>query len=246
MGIGSIDRFITLMNKSEGFARLARYEVVLRPPPGMPAIFKDVDISGMTRDISLMCDTVSMPGHDLQTQSIQYGSAPETDQVTSHGYAGQIIATFYADADLTTKMFFDAWQQLAVNPATHKANYYNDYIGSMEIYQLSAAELPGGKNVSNMRIDGKLGPSGIESRLVEGPAGRYDVKGQHSISRRSYGIEVQEVYPATIGAIEYAYATVDEVAKVTVQFNYRKWKTIDVESRVIHDTADKVFNNNFN
>ena len=244
--MGAIDNFRALMNDSKGFARLARYEVVLRPPPRMPAVFKGVDISGITRDISLMCDTISMPGHDLQTQSIQYGSAPETDQVTSHGYAGQIIATFYADADLTTKMFFDAWQQLAVNPATHKANYYNDYIGSMEIYQLSAAELPGGKNVSNMRIDGKLGPSGIESRLVEGPAGRYDVKGQHSISRRSYGIEVQEVYPATIGAIEYAYATVDEVAKVTVQFNYRKWKTIDVESRVIHDTADKIFNNNFN
>ena len=239
MGIGSIDRFITLMNKSEGFARLARYEVVLRPPPGMPAQFKGIDISGMTRDISLMCDTVSMPGHDLQTQSIQYGSAPETDQVTSHGYAGQIIATFYADANLKTKMYFDAWQQMAVNPATHKANYYDSYIGSMEIYQLSATELPGGKEIGG-------DPAGAYALGREGPRNQYVKKGQHSISRRSYGIEVQEVYPATIGAIEYAYATVDEVAKVTVQFNYRKWKTIDVESRVIHDTADKIFNNNFN
>jgi hypothetical protein len=238
--MGAIDNFRSLMNKSGGFARLSRYEVELYPPAKMPQVFKGVDISTMTQDISMLCDTISMPGHDLQTQTIQYGSAPETDQVTSHGYAGQIVATFYADADLTTKMYFDAWQQLAVNPATHKANYYKDYIGSMEIYQLSAVSLPGGKNVSNMRIDGELGPSGVESRLVEGPAGRYDVKGQHSISRRSYGIEVQEVYPATIGAIEYAYATVDEVAKITVQFNYRKWKTLNVLERVGRNLADKL------
>ena len=178
--MGAIDNFRSLMNKSGGFARLSRYEVELYPPAKMPQVFKGVDISTMTQDISMLCDTISMPGHDLQTQTIQYGSAPETDQVTSHGFAGQIVATFYADNDLTTKMYFDAWQQLAVNPATHKANYYKDYVGSMKIYQLSALDIPGGKNVSNMRIDGELGPSGVESRLVEGPAGRYDVKGQHS------------------------------------------------------------------
>ena len=237
--MGAIDNFRSLMNKSGGFARLSRYEVELYPPAKMPQVFKGVDISTLTQDISMLCDTISMPGHDLQTQTIQYGSAPETDQVTSHGFAGQIVATFYADNDLTTKMYFDAWQQLAVNPATHKANYYKDYVGSMKIYQLSALDIPGGKNVSNMRIDGELGPSGVESRLVEGPAGRYDVKGQHSLSARSYGIEVEEVYPATIGAVEYAYATVDEVAKITVQFNYRKWKTLS-NSALFREYADEV------
>jgi hypothetical protein len=42
-------------------------------------------------------------------------------------------------------------------------------------------------------------------------------------SIRTYGIEVTEVYPTVIGDISYAYATVDEVAKLTVRFQYRKW-----------------------
>ena len=41
-----------------------------------------------------------------------------------------------------------------------------------------------------------------------------------------YGIKVEEVYPATVGQIEYAYATVDEVALLPVEFQYRRWQTI--------------------
>jgi hypothetical protein len=48
------------------------------------------------------------------------------------------------------------------------------------------------------------------------------------VTERTYGIEVEEVYPATIGQIEYAYATVDAVAILPVSFQYRKWKEIDL------------------
>ena len=46
------------------------------------------------RQINIHCDSVSMPGKDLQTQTVQYGSAPEQDQVVAHGYGGQINASF--------------------------------------------------------------------------------------------------------------------------------------------------------
>ncbi len=35
------------------------------------------------RQINIHCDSVSMPGHDLQTQSVQYGSEPKRQMVTS-------------------------------------------------------------------------------------------------------------------------------------------------------------------
>ena len=44
---------------------------------------------------------------------------------------------------------------------------------------------------------------------------------------RTYGIRAEEVFPETIGGIEYAYATVDEVAKLSVSFQYRNWKEIE-------------------
>ena len=56
-------------------------------------------------------------------------------------------------------------------------------------------------------------------------------KKMHAEAERVYGIEVEEVFPTTIAPIEYAYATVDEVAMLTVSFQYRKWKEIvDTES----------------
>ena len=90
------------------------------------------------RQVNIMCDTVTMPGVDLQTQQIQYGSEPERNQVTSHGFAGNIVATFYADKYLRERQFFEMWQKHAVGTTSHKANYYDNYVGKMHIYQLGA------------------------------------------------------------------------------------------------------------
>ena len=93
------------------------------------------------RQINIHCDSVSMPGKDLQTQTVQYGSAPEQDQVIAHGYGGQINASFYADSFLRERHFFEMWQKMTVNHTTHKAKYYDDYVGKMQIYQLASDNL---------------------------------------------------------------------------------------------------------
>jgi len=90
------------------------------------------------RQLNIHCDTVVMPGVDLQTQEVQFGSEPVRKMVTSHGFAGSITATFYADKYLRERQFFEMWQKLAVNTISHKANYYDNYVGKMHIYQLGA------------------------------------------------------------------------------------------------------------
>jgi len=90
------------------------------------------------RQVNIMCDTVTMPGVDLQTQEIQYGSEPTRNHVTSHGFAGNIVATFYADKYLRERQFFELWQKHVVGTLSHKANYYDNYVGKMHIYQLGA------------------------------------------------------------------------------------------------------------
>ena len=184
----TIDNFKAILSKGSGMARLAKYEVVLWPPLALNEYAAQgefaTNLLDFTRDISLQCNTIAMPGHDLQTQTVQYGSQPAREMVTSHGYEGTIAATFYLDENLETKSYFDLWQHMAVNNRTHKARYYSDYVGKMQIFQLGG----GG---------------------------------------RTYGMEVEEVYPATIGQIEYAYETVDTLALLPVEFQYRKWKTMD-------------------
>jgi len=88
------------------------------------------------RQVNIHCENVSMPGVTLDSQSIQRGSEPARDQVVGHNYEGEIQATFYADKYLRERHFFEAWQKMAVSPVTHKANYYNSYIGKMHIYQI--------------------------------------------------------------------------------------------------------------
>ena len=191
----TIDDFKAILSKGRGMSRAAKYEVVLYPPDAL-ARHLGVDIGGISREISLLCDTVAMPGHDLQTHSAKFGTELPTMMVNGHGFEGTITTTFYIDENHNTKSYFDLWQHMAVDRNTNKVRYYKtkdpntgmetfSYAGRMEIYQLGG----GG---------------------------------------RTYGMEVEEVYPATIGAIEYAYATVDAVAILPVSFQYRRWQEIDL------------------
>ena len=105
------------------------------------------------RQINIHCDTVSMPGHDLQVQTVQYGSAPQQDMVVAHGYAGTINASFYADSFLRERHFFEMWQKMAVNHTTHKAKYYDDYIGKMQIFQLGSMDGDGQRDSPTYGIE---------------------------------------------------------------------------------------------
>jgi hypothetical protein len=126
------------MNKSGGFARLSKYAVVITPPAKLLSGDSDKFLNNVNRQVNLHCSSVSMPGHDLQAMEQQHGSAPGREIVRSHDYEGTIAATFYLDSHLRERHFFEQWQRSAVNTQTHKANYYDSYIGSMEIYQLDA------------------------------------------------------------------------------------------------------------
>ena len=159
-GKTGLQEFIASMNRSKGFARLSRYAVVITPPGNLENLMNIAGQSAIdqletgqddehnnlfrfqslgkqvARQLTLHCNSISMPGHDLQAQDMQHGSAPGRQIVQSHDYAGTIAASFYLDSHLRERNFFERWQQMAVNNQTHKANYYDDYIGTMEIFQL--------------------------------------------------------------------------------------------------------------
>ena len=219
----TIGRFRAAMAAAEGYARPARFAVRIFPPTNLESIVKSAqntdtraggnfeqanagtpqkpdgkfmnDLSqSLGRQINIHCDSISMPGHDLQAQTVQYGSAPARDIVTSHAFAGNISASFYADKYLRERHFFELWQKMAVNMVTHKANYYDDYVGKMHIYQLGS---------------------------MDGESNR-DVP--------TYGIEAVEVYPATISAVEYNYASANQLVKINVAFAYKQWHNLATDS----------------
>ena len=145
------------------------------------------------RQVNIHCDSITFPGHDLQTQEIQYGSEPNYNQVTSHGFAGNIVATFYADKYLRERQFFEQWQKLAVDTISHKANYYDNYVGKMHMYQLGA----------DTTVDRDM---------------------------PTYAIEAIDVYPEKIGTMDYGYSLGNQIQKITIEFSYKQWFNMGLES----------------
>jgi len=221
--MGAINDFQALINKSNGFARPAKYEVVLTPPAGSA-----LANSPKTKEIQLLCDTIVMPGHDLASSTVKFGTAVATEMVVGHAYEGTIEATFYLDQQLDLKSYFDAWQDAAVDMENNTVSYYknkdghHNYAGSMKIYQLSS--IPTTITTITTREDTSGGSR--DHRTSKHNHGMEEEKINTHESIRTYGINVEEVYPATIGGISYAYATVDTVALLTVSFQYRKWTEI--------------------
>ena len=137
----TIQNFIASMNASGGFARTSKYAVLITPPANIEtdsgsALQFSQFSNQVGRQVNLHCNSISMPGHDLQAEEQQHGSAPGRLIVRSHDYEGTIDASFYLDTHLRERHFFEQWQKMAVNTNTHKANYYDSYIGTMEIFQL--------------------------------------------------------------------------------------------------------------
>ena len=208
----TIQNFIASMGSAKGFARTSKYAVIITPPTaiqavaqrsnqqilrdGVPTTVADaknlINMQLLNKSVgpqvNLHCNSVSMPGHDLQAQTQQHGSAPGRQIVQSHDFAGTIDATFYLDSHMRERHFFEMWQKMAVNTNTHKANYYDDYIGSMQIFQLDS--------------QGEI----------------------------TYGIKATEVYPETIGGIEYSYDSANQIATQAISFEYRQWYNMTADT----------------
>ena len=212
--MGAINNFISQMSKSGGYARSAQYELILNFPDGI------VNATRRSQSLTLNCETLSWPGHDLQTQSRKHGNEPERFLVQSHGFEGTITATFYLSLDHSERFLLEQWQELAVNRFTHKANYYNEYVGSAEMYQLGSA--PATRSFFSRTAEGPRN-SEITSTLT----------GQEKthIAVRTYGITLQDVYPSTIALTEMSYAMPNEIQRLLVTFQYRQHLPLAITDR---------------
>ena len=120
---------IATAHGKNGYAVSNRFEVILQPP------FWVGQLSDW-RKVSLRCETVSLPGRnlDIMTDSNIYG--PTREIVKGVTYAEDVSLSFVSSGGLEERVFFEEWQKLAFNEETWNVNYYNDYIGSVEIYLL--------------------------------------------------------------------------------------------------------------
>ena len=134
---------------NEGFSRPSRYEIILLPPTGVKGsasaggdpvnIFSKVMGealgNGTVRSTSLRCEAISFPGRNLDTTPDTNIYGPTREIVNGYSFA-PISATFQCASDMREKLYFETWQRLAYNVQTWAMQYYEDYVGSVQIFQL--------------------------------------------------------------------------------------------------------------
>ena len=146
---GGLNAFLQHNASRDGYAKANRYEVIIGLPSGVTqgsaddagetAMASNVisQLHGETaRRISFRCDSISIPGRNLRTQMNGNIYGPPHEVVQGQTFA-PVEATFYCGSDLAERYFFEEWQKVTYNPNTYDINYYKEYVGSVDIYQLN-------------------------------------------------------------------------------------------------------------
>lgn len=93
---------------------------------------------GMLQCLSLYCNMVAIPQRDITNVAWrEYGEERQLGIV--HNHSGGLTVSYYCSEDLRERLFFEQWQDLIFNPKTKNREFYDNYIGSMEITKYDAA-----------------------------------------------------------------------------------------------------------
>jgi len=199
----TINRFIAEINQGEGLARPTRYLVVIQPPQriitnpyegdfDMTPGNNDMESMTIKRNVGMMCNKVTLPNRDVNTVDHRvYG--PARQMPYAYSYSGQIECTFYGDKFLRQRTFFENWQKKIFDNVSHHMDFYDNYVGTMDIYQLGS------------------------------------FSAEQDRDRTTYAVRLFEVYPQTIGSIDYSYGATDTSVNVPITLNFRTWKNLTID-----------------
>jgi hypothetical protein len=129
--MATLNQFISQV-KATGLARDNKYLVSITPPRAL--------IGGGPRDamIRLLCQSVSMPGLNYVSNPVlTYG---EQREVIYNRQYDPVSLEFVLDGKMDIKRYFDSWQQLMIDPVSRMVNYYENYIGTIDIAQLDGTD----------------------------------------------------------------------------------------------------------
>ena len=146
LAYGAINEILGLGRSNDGISRPNRYEVTLLPPTGQQGsqgksnnlftkIMGELLGDGTVRATGLKCESISMPGRNIDTIDDTNIYGPNRKIATGFTFA-DINATFQCSSDMKEKKYLETWQRLAYNPQTFAMGYYKDYVGSIQIHTL--------------------------------------------------------------------------------------------------------------
>jgi len=137
---GVLNELLAGFRTDDGYAMPSRYEVILTPPASgtflksleQQRIGEQKDV---VRKVSMEMSQVAFPGMTLETQEDTNIYGPPRKIVVGQTFA-ELTTSIRVSQDFKERNFIDNWQRLAANRADFSIGYYDDYIGTMQIFQL--------------------------------------------------------------------------------------------------------------
>ena len=116
------------------FSYASKYEIDITFPTGSRiASVQDTD------NLTLRCDTISIPGRNLRTVGDFNVYGPPIEVVQGQTF-GEISTSFYLSSDMRERKLMEDWQDLVVDPNTFDLNYYDSYTGDLKVFVLNKQE----------------------------------------------------------------------------------------------------------
>lgn len=203
-----IDDFRAVMAR-KGVARNNLYKLIITPPRGLLGAAGALNLptnAGDVEDITLYCDSVTLPGLSLATVDARpYGYGPSELKAYMPIFQ-PISATFIVDAKGYTLSFFRNWMRGIVNYTTEgkavfrssvngmkafEAAYKSEYETNMELYVVSGQSSSSSTNELNLDIVSKT--------------------------------VINRAFPTDIGAVQLSYGFNDQYLTLPVSFSYFDW-----------------------
>ena len=117
--------------RSGDFSYANKYEAEI----SFPAVVNNSEM----RNLSIRCDTISIPGRNLRT--VMNGNIYGPPHEIVQGYTfGEVSASFYLSNDMRELRLFHEWQDSIVDTETFDLNYYKETVGTVRIFSLDKEE----------------------------------------------------------------------------------------------------------
>ena len=123
--IFSIDK---LRTKIGGFAKGNRYNVTFS---NLPAGLS----TAVNENLQYLCESVSLPTKGIASQAHDVYGPPR--EIPYRETFTEAALSFILDDNFTVKRFFDTWQANIIDPESGNVNYWNNYVGTINITRLS-------------------------------------------------------------------------------------------------------------
>jgi len=151
----SIDTFKSMISKKGGLAKANRFQVFFTPPGGSllninpETLVGEVVSTGSVnvknlindpRDISLLCETVSLPGRAIST--IDYELEKQVVKIPYTTIDDDVTMTFLLTNDYFVKKMFDQWSSSIIDMNTYRVGYKKNYQTDIVIQQLDQNNIP--------------------------------------------------------------------------------------------------------